>query len=143
MLCSCWRGRRGTANQRVEAIIIGFDFDKIDQPIVRDPSELQRREHPAASGETMTAFLYSYLGPSFKHLALAAYGNFFRSVTWYRYDPEQGKDAFPFTAPAWKRTPQGISRAGFRLFRKSAATRPAPNKCRNCVKLSSLRAGTA
>jgi hypothetical protein len=93
------------ANQKVEAIMIGLDFDDVSRPIVRNLSILQEREHPAVRGESMTAFQYSYLWPNFRHLAITAYGNFFASETWYRFDSSQGRHDFPYYRAWMKKDP--------------------------------------
>lgn len=127
------------ANQRVEAIIIGLDFDEIDQPIARDPSDLQRREHPAVSGETMTAFRYRYLWPNFKHLAITVYGNFFRSATWYRYDSKEGRHAFPYYRAWMKRDPAGYIANRFPIISKKRGYTPNPEqmqKLRETIELA-------
>lgn len=88
-------------------ILIGLDFDELDQPLERDPLDLQRREHPEVEGITSAAFFYDYFWPHPKHLLLTIYGNFVADKTWYRYWPEKGRHDFPYYREFMQKDPEG------------------------------------
>ena len=95
------------ANLKPKMIVIGLDFDELDQPLVRDPTDLQRREHPDVAGVSAVSFFYQYFWPHPRHLLLTIYGNFVNPKTWYRFDLATGRYRFPFYEKWMQRDPAG------------------------------------